>query len=121
MRGKCSHFLDLVILSEALVILSKAKDLCNCRPSQWPAAKSLFRNILDASPCESRFCEHATGPSHIISNGINILAGKCQTNSLPPYALNSLFYKILHASLFESRFCGKDFDVDPITSMKSIF
>jgi hypothetical protein len=83
----------------------------DCRSPMIPrsAAKSLFRNILPASPCGSRFCGQPAGSIASISNGINILADGQERNPLPSgdqNAANSLFRKILRVSPCGSGFCS---------------
>ena len=78
-------------------------------------SKSLFRNILPISPCESIFCRLICRYPLSKSFGMNILAGSkkkivrgyTQTRPVPALCLeaNSLFRNILPVSPCGSRFC----------------
>ena len=78
-------------------------------------AKSLFRNILPVSRCDSRFCRSICRSAHSKSLGMNTLAGSREKivrgyTETPPVrapslGANSLFRNILPVSPCGSRFC----------------
>ncbi len=78
------------------------------------AAKSLFPNISDVSPCDSGFCPDSTLSPSIKCLRMNILATstkKCGGES----EAKSLFQNILAVSPCGSRFCA---DIKPIATIE---
>lgn len=67
-------------------------------------AKSLFRNILPVSPCDSRFCGDASQPLQDNPLRMNILGESSKRECSPPYPAKSLFWKILRVGPYGSRF-----------------
>jgi hypothetical protein len=69
------------------VILSKAKDLCTRwqrhRSRRGSEFKSLFQNILDVSPCGSRFYLYPTRSPHHKPLRMNILGEREEKNREP--------------------------------------
>jgi hypothetical protein len=80
--------------------LSLSKWTGLCAPSN-----SLFRNILQITHLESRFCGPQTGLCHANSNQINILQDSCEKNDRVVSSANPLFHKILPLKSCESIFC----------------
>lgn len=82
------------------------------RQNQSSASNSLFRNILDVSLLDPRFCSHRRLGIRSKSFNVNILCGvnqkKIEMSLGSEAAANSFACKILPVKSFISRFCGEE-------------